>query len=389
MPRRGWWVLRYRERVGVGGEMKSVHRSRRLAPVGPEHKTKASVRHLAEELLEPLNKNTISPLSVTTIGDFVERLYFPFVREQKRPSTVNGYEQMWNRYVKPISQSAWLREIKTCHVQRWLETIAAEHGLCRTTLGHIKHFLSGIFRFAAQQDYFDSTRGNPVQLAAIPAKAPQGSEGVAYSLAEVSVMLKVLPEPAATAVATAAFAGLRLGELRGLLWEAYTPATDEDSLATLEVTRSVWRSSIGEPKTKKSAAPVPVIPELAERLTAHRRACGNPANGPIFANSLGKPLSLDWLYQTQMKDVLQRAGITWAGWHAFRRSLASNLNRLGVDDSIIQNILRHSTVSVTQNHYIKAARPEVIAAMRKLSEALLLCSDCAPGRGNKANSTVQ
>jgi hypothetical protein len=30
------------------------------------------------------------------------------------------------------------------------------------------------------------------------------------------------------------------------------------------------------------------------------------------------------------------------------RGLASNLNRLGVDDSIIQGILRHSTVSVTQ-----------------------------------------
>jgi hypothetical protein len=58
-------------------------------------------------------------------------------------------------------------------------------------------------------------------------------------------------------------------------------------------------------------------------------------------------------------------------------ALASNLNRLGVDDSIIQGILRHSTVSVTQNHYIKTARPDTIAAMRKLSDALL-CSPCAP-----------
>lgn len=32
-------------------------------------------------------------------------------------------------------------------------------------------------------------------------------------------MLKVLTEPSATAVATAAFTGLRLGELRGLEWE--------------------------------------------------------------------------------------------------------------------------------------------------------------------------
>jgi hypothetical protein len=33
-------------------------------------------------------------------------------------------------------------------------------------------------------------------------------------------MLKVLSEPSATAVATAAFTGLRLGELRGLTWRS-------------------------------------------------------------------------------------------------------------------------------------------------------------------------
>jgi hypothetical protein len=36
-----------------------------------------------------------------------------------------------------------------------------------------------------------------------------------------------------------------------------------------------------------------VIPQLANRLAAHRVACGNPTAGPIFANTLGKPLALD------------------------------------------------------------------------------------------------
>jgi site-specific recombinase XerD len=38
----------------------------------------------------------------------------------------------------------------------------------------------------------------------------------------------------------------------------------------------------------------------------------------------------------------------WHGWHAFRRNLAGNLYRLGVDDLVIQRILRHSNVAVTQ-----------------------------------------
>jgi integrase len=103
-----------------------------------------------------------------------------------------------------------------------------------------------------------------------------------YTLEEIAAMLKVLSEPSATAVATAAFTGLRLGELRGLTWESYEPTQEEESLGWLNVTRSVWRSTVGDPKTAKSKAPVPVIPQLAQRLGAHRKRCGNPAGGPIL-----------------------------------------------------------------------------------------------------------
>ena len=62
------------------------------------------------------------------------------------------------------------------------------------------------------------------------------------------------------------------------------------------------------------------------------------------------------------------------GWHGFRRGLASNLNRWGVDDSVIQRILRHSTVAVTENHYIKTASSNAVAAMRRFSDAFSNCS---------------
>jgi len=60
----------------------------------------------------------------------------------------------------------------------------------------------------------------------------------------------------------------------------------------------------------------------------------------------------------------------WRGWHGFRRGLATNLNRLGVDDSVIQRILHHSNVAVTQACYIKTASEDAKAAMQKLETAL-------------------
>jgi integrase len=71
-----------------------------------------------------------------------------------------------------------------------------------------------------------------------------------------------------------------------------------------------------------------------------------------------------------MRDILQRAGIEWHGWHGFRRGLASNLNRLGVDDSVIQAVLRHSHISVTQACYIKTVREDVEAAMHQFTQAV-------------------
>jgi integrase len=202
-------------------------------------------------------------------------------------------------------------------------------------------------------------------------------------------MLAVLPEPSRTVVAVAAFTGLRAGEVRGLEWEAYKPG-DANSLGVIRVLRSIWRSRIGEPKNSRSKAPVPLIPQLEAILERHREASGGSVVGPIFANGNGKALDLDSLYRRQMKEPLTRAGIDWEGWHGFRRGLATNLERIGVRESIAAMVLRHSNDRVTRKHYIKPPTLEAMAAMRRLSEVLLpmeksiLLPNCSPSTSNEA-----
>jgi len=199
-------------------------------------------------------------------------------------------------------------------------------------------------------------------------------------------MLTVLPEPSRTVVGTAAFTGLRAGEIRGLTWDAYSPAdkSDENSLGVVRVLRSVWRGRVGEPKNSRSKATVPLIPQLETLLERHRKAIGSPASGPIFANGVGNPLDLDCLYRRQMKEPLRQARIEWEGWHGFRRGLATNLERIGVRETIAAMILRHTNDRVTRKHYIKPPSIEAIAAMRLLSETLLtlespkLLPNCSP-----------
>jgi integrase len=253
-----------------------------------------------------------------------------------------------------------LREFRTVDGERVLESIAAEHKLTSTTLAHIKAFLSGIFRYAKRQGVINSE--NPMRDVVLPKGKPAG-ETHAYSLEEITHMLKVLPEPAATIIAAAAFTGVRKGELRGLLWENY------DGVQVL-ISQSFWRGHLLEPKTIQSKSPVPVVAQLARRLDCHRRVSGSPANGLMFPGPAGKPMNLDALAIDVIAPAATKAAIRWHGWHAFRRGLATNLHRLGVPDKVIQRILRHSNVAVTQGCYIKTADSDAAAAMRQFERSL-------------------
>lgn len=94
-----------------------------------------------------------------------------------------------------------------------------------------------MFSYARQQGYYDGV--NPAHDVKIPAsREPKPTH--AHSLQTIQTMLSILPEPAATIVAVAAYAGLREGEIEGLEWEDY-------SGAELHIRRSVWEGCVTTP----------------------------------------------------------------------------------------------------------------------------------------------
>jgi integrase len=354
------WLLRYYDsEFAADRSVRRVQKTKKLAAVGQECPHKTAARDLAREFLESIILSRNTPESAMTLIRFTEDRYLPFVEEHRRISTFRGYRNMWRRYLKARCD-IMLREFRTVDVERILDSIAREHSLTSTTLAHIKAFLSGTFRYAKRQGVINSE--NPVRDVALPKGKPAG-ETHAYSLEEIAQMFKVLPEPASTIAAVAAFTGIRKGELRGLLWENY------DGEQVL-ISQSFWRGHALEPKTRQSKAPVPVIAQLARLLDSHRCSSGNPASGLMFVSPVGKPVNLDALAADIIVPLVTKAGVRWRGWHAFRRGLATNLHQLGVPDKTIQRILRHSNVAVTQNCYIKTADSEVAAAMQQFERSL-------------------
>jgi integrase len=354
------WLLRYYDsEFAVDRSVRRIQKTKKLATVGPEYPTKTAARELAREFLETINLARNTPESAMTLLRFTEDRYLPFIDEHKRISTFHGYRNMWKRYLKPRG-GIMLREFRTVDGERILEALAKEYKLSSTTLAHIKAFLSGIFRFARRQGVINSE--NPMRDVVLPRGKPP-AETYAYSLEEITQMLDVLPEPAGTIVAAAAFTGARKGEVRGFAWENYGGEQ-------IRISQSFWRGHVLEPKTRASKAPVPVIAQLARRLELHRTLSGNPANGLMFPSPAGKPINMDALARDIVAPFATKVSVRWHGWHAFRRGLATNLHRLGVADIIIQRILRHANVSVTQSCYIKTADSDAAAAMLQFERSL-------------------
>jgi integrase len=396
------WYVRYWERRNVDGTIQRKRVTHCIGEVETRGKRPpADIVTEAERHMATVNSGTVPADRIVTIGDFVERVYLPWIAEHKRPSTAKGYRDIWEDHLKPLSEQVWLKDTRTYHVQGWLTQIGTGR-LSRNTLKHVKSVVSAIFTLAKQQDYFQGE--NPARDTAINPRAPEPQETYAYALEEIQSILALLPEPAATAFSVAAFMGLRHGEIQGLLWENYHDGE-------MYVSRSIWNGRISDPKTRKGRAPVPVVRQLANRLEIHRLRSGNPVTGPIFANSLGKPLSLGSVVNRIILPALNPCEACgkpesdhqkldhpykrdnsipqWHGWHAARRGLGSNLYRLGVPDMVIQRILRHANVSTTATYYIKTAADDVRKAMTTLENHIAAAGQAqSESEAPRSNSPV-
>ena len=291
-------------------------------------------------------------MTTMNITEFVNGEYFAHAGSALAVSTLDGYRKLW-RKLGPYFEGRDLA-LRVVDCQGILRQVYADSPhLNRTTLSHIKNFLSGVWSHALRMGILDTD--NPWRVASIP-NAPEPNTTYAYSAQEIEAMLAALKPPYDLIVLFMAGTGLRKSEARGVKWGDFDAKT-----LTLSVERAVWRSTVKTTKNKSSKAPIPVIPELADRLVKFRGKA--PASAYIFPDGNGNPLDFDNTARRKIIPALEKAGIKWHGYHAMRRGLATTLHSKGIADKEIQRLLRHSDVATTQRAYIQTLPENVRTAM--------------------------
>jgi integrase len=367
----GWWMFRYKTPVMRGSKKVWKDRYEKLAPI-EQYASAAAIERdgLVAKFRDNLDASKMTPNTMQAVTDFVEHVYFPTKKTDGslKASTLVGYDNLYVHHIKPRVRGQRMCDFTPRVAQQFIDGIARERAsegrpLSSSTLRHLKWFGVGVFDHAKHAGAFPDQYENPFIRVKVP-KTKASSQPTRYAtLDEVLDMIDALPDPAATVVAVAAFAGLRKSEIQGLKWEDLRDGE-------LHIERAAWRTTIiEETKSAASNAPVPVLQILAEHLESHRN--GSPKNGFVFKGpKMGRPLDLHNLANRTIRPALEKAKIPWCGWHGFRRGLSTKLKTLGVDDTVIQRILRHADVGVTRQSYIKIEDTVKSAAMNKLEAAL-------------------
>jgi integrase len=351
----GAWHVRYYHSKIVDAIPTRAQRSERLCDEGTPKKR---INQLFAEFMAKINdQNPEQQSTDLTVVKFWDDVYQPFVLQNFKPSTAQGYIQIWNQHLKTHFGEKLLREYRTPMMSVFLTKLAKTYR--PRTLNHIKWLASAVFAHAIN---IGDCETNPIRDAKVLGKTlPDGVTGV-YTLEEIENIITALVEhpECQLVMALAYFLGLRKGEIQALQWGD----VDEDFVhVRRNITKGVGGLHTTTPKTKKSVRDVPLIQPVRGLLTLWRSK--NP-DGVFVCSS-----NLTTLSKVVIIPTLRKAKLTWRGYHAGRRGLGTKMRELTGNSNAGRDLLGHSTSQITEAHYEAAMPEETLKGMRLLEAKLL------------------
>lgn len=140
------------------------------------------------------------------------------------------------------------------------------------------------------------------------------------------------------ATLTAALTGMRVGEIRGLLWEDLVPETGRILIRhNLPVNSD---STLKAPKWGKER--VAVYPQALQSILEPHRGKDSDY---VFADELGRPMSYRWLREA-FAEAAKAAGVEQLTFHGLRHSLQTALRDAGVPDEHLRTVFGWTTQKV-------------------------------------------
>jgi integrase len=278
-------------------------------------------------------------------------------QEPYKPSALRGYEADLKEYALKEFGAHRIADIGRGDLQAWVDRLIGE-GHSGSKVRNIVIPLRVLYRHAVEREWVNR---NPT----IGLRLPNGHNARerAASPSEAARLLAALPAVDRPMWATAFYAGLRRGELRGLRWE------DVDLAKGIIQVRRSWDDYAGEvtPKSKKGTRTVPVTALLRDYLTDQKvRTEGEPrhfvfpgkANDhPFTPSHIRKRAAKAWeaANAKRAKDAAEHGQpapdpLVPIGLHECRHTFVSLMHDAGLSLERIGDYVGHSSTYMTDRY---------------------------------------
>jgi integrase len=292
------------------------------------HFTKRLAEDWLHDRLEELRRPDVAVPSVrgepvslgVTFGQAAAE-YLRFAEQDRgcKPSTLRGYRNAIKVHLLPAFGSMTLEDITVQEIERWragMSSVRVERELSNKTKNNLLVLMHAIFRRSVK---LYGLPANP--LANVYRFRVRSSGDIqVFSPEEVWALVRAAKSDADAAIfLTAAFTGLRRGEVLALRWRDVDFAS-----STIRVRASYAAGKLTTPKSGKVRA-VPMAPDVASALAKlgdRGRYTGD--DDFVFAGDAGLPLDGDAL-SSRYRDALERAGLRPLRFHDLRHTFGTRM----------------------------------------------------------------
>lgn len=340
--------------------------SHKLCDRDAEHDsiTCPAVLALRDEHMVAVRKTKPQPSTTgTLITDYWENEYLPTIKAGLKPSTVDGYENIWEQHLKSHFAGHTFTEYEPHHGSKFLtDLIKAKYG--QRTVAHVRSLASGIFSHAVIDGVISS---NPWRNVKTKIKAPKPNETADYTLTELMDIVnnKLTRIDAQLIVCLAGLMGLRPSEIIALCWPDVNLKAGKLRLHQAHV-----RGHLGTTKTGVDVK-LPMLQLVLGLFKAWHQQLGEPSEGWVFPNELSKgPINIrDYVVRVLRPAIGKKH---WRGLYAFRRGAGTIVTELTGNPIAAQHLLRHLNLKTSFDHYIKTKQTALQEAIQMLDERLAL-----------------
>lgn len=336
-------------------------------------KTRKEVQEQLTNVLKARQEGLLATGPTQTVAQYLAQWLEDTVKHSVRPRTREAYDLNVRRLV-PHLGTIRLNRLTPAQVQAAYAALL-DRGLSRRSVEQAHTVLHRALHQAVQWGLIGR---NPTEAVAVP--RPERREMKTLTAEELQTLFTSTASHRLHALwVVLATTGLRLGEATGLRWE------DVDfGGCRVTVRRAVQRQRgkgmvAVEPKTERSRRTVHIAEGTAGALREHKRRqaaerlCAGPLwqdHGLVFCNTTGGPLDPARV-RKPFRIALERAGLPNIRVHDLRHSCATLLLSQGVHPKVVQELLGHSTITLTldtYSHVIPALHMEAATKMNRLFE---------------------